>query len=69
MIMMNGRIEKLGWRQYYAYYQLDGWHLLGFYYCKKDAVSALKDLLIKVRDRKNNISNKHNCCRYDFELE
>lgn len=67
---MKCRIEKLGWRQYYAYYQLDGWHLLGFYYSQKDAVIALKDLLIEVQNRKNNISNKYNrYSRYDFELE
>lgn len=67
---MKCRIEKLGWSQYYAYYQLDGWHLLGFYYSKKDAISALKDLLTEVQNRKNNISNKYNrYSRYDFELE
>lgn len=66
---MKCRIEKLGWRQYYAYYQLDGWHLLGFYYSKKDAVSALKDFLNDVQNRKSNISNKYSYSRYDFELE
>ena len=66
---MKCRIEKLGWRQYYAYYQLDRWHLLGFYYSKKDAVSALKDFLNDVQNRKSNISNKYSYCRYDFELE
>ena len=37
---------------------------------KKDAISALKDLLTEVQNRKNNISNKYNrYSRYDFELE
>lgn len=67
---MKCRIEKLGWRQYYAYYQLDGWQLLGFYSSKNEAINALNDFLSEIQYRKNSISNKYNQCnRYDLEIK
>lgn len=60
---MKCEIRKLGFREYYAYYRTDGWHLLGYYTSERSARRALKE-------RKDEIerSRKYRTKLLEFEI-
>lgn len=66
---MECEIKKLGWRQYYAYYYTDGWHLLDFYHSEKDALNGLKLFNDECKARRCESSRKSKSWTHNFELE